>query len=218
MTAPQWLRHPLLGDFEHGFGTRGCDAPAGLVRARQVHGREVHRVVAAGARQLGDGDALVSGVPGVPIGIVTADCLPVLIAAPSGAVAAVHAGWRGLAAGVLAAAVEALAAIAPDTDRAVAVIGPHIGGRCYEVDAPVVTALEARFGAAVEAALHVTRPGHFEIELARLASHDLAQSGLAAERIAVLADACTRCDGEKFHSYRRDGPAAGRLFHFIAAR
>jgi len=139
----------------------------------------------------------------------------VLIATPSGPVAAAHAGWRGLAAGVLSASVEALGRIATDVADAVAVIGPHICARCYEVDAPVVRALAARFGDAVEAALRATRPGHFEIELARLAVLDLARAGLAPERIAVLEDACTACDPRRFHSYRRNGPAAGRLFHYI---
>jgi YfiH family protein len=213
-----WLRHPLLADLAHGFGTRGCAAPDGLVRPKQVHGRTVLRVGAADRGLLGDADALVSDVRDVPIGIVTADCLPVLIAAPSGAVAAAHAGWRGLAAGVLGAALEALGAIAADWARAAAVIGPHVGASCYEVDAPVVHALEARFGDAVGDALTPTRAGHGEIDLARLAALDLARAGLAPDRIAILADACTACDRERFHSYRRDGPRSGRLFHFITAR
>ena len=215
-----WLRHPLLDaiDFEHGFGTRTAAAPAGLVRARQVHGRDVAHVTRAGDTLVGDADALVCDQPGVAIGVVTADCLPVLIAAPSGAVAAAHAGWRGLAAGVLAEAVAALRAIAPDADRAVAVIGPHVAAPCYEVDEPVVRALAARFGAAVDAALRATRPGHFEVDLGQLARLDLERAGLARVRIAAIADACTACDPERFHSYRRDGPGAGRLFHFVTAR
>jgi len=213
-----WLRHPLLDGFEHGFGTRACDPPHGLVRAKQVHGRQVLRVGPRDAGLLGDGDALVCAIPGTPIGVVTADCLPVLIAAPSGAVAVAHAGWRGLAAGVIDAAVQALAEIAPDVDRAVAVVGPHIGADCYEVDEPVVAAFEARFGAALPMTLRVTRPGHFAIDLAKLAAFELARAGLARDRVAVLDDACTACDPERFYSYRRDGAGGGRLFHFIAAR
>ena len=213
-----WLRHPLLDDFAHGFGTRGCAAPPALVRPKQVHGRDVLRVRADDRGLLGAADAVVCDVGGTPIGIVTADCLPVLIAAPSGAVAAAHAGWRGLALGVLGAAVEALARIAPDFAQAAAVIGPHVGARCYEVDEPVVHALEARFADAVADAFTPTRAGHGEIDLARLAALDLSRAGLAADRIAILADACTACDRERFHSYRRDGPESGRLVHFITAR
>ena len=212
-----WLRHPLLARFAHGFGTRGCEAPDGLVRPKQVHGRAVLRAERGQVGLLGEADAIVCALPGVPIGVVTADCLPVLIAAPSGAVAAAHAGWRGLAAGVLAEAVDALAAIAPDARRGVAVIGPHIGASCYEIDVPVVHALEERFADDVATALRPTRTGHAEIDLARLAAVDLVRAGLAPERVATLADACTACDRERFHSYRRDGPRSGRLFHFITA-
>jgi hypothetical protein len=213
-----WLRHPLLEGFAHGFGTRAAEVPLEIVRPRQVHGCVVLRAAPADAGLLDDGDAIVSTLPGVSIGVVTADCLPILIATPSGPVAAVHAGWRGLAAGVIAAAVETLASLARDVDRAAAVIGPHVGARCYEVDAPVVEALEARFGDALGGALRATRPGHFEIALATLAAFELSRSGLATERIATLDDACTACDAERFYSYRRDGPGGGRLFHFIAAR
>jgi YfiH family protein len=212
-----WLSHPLLGAHPHGFGTRDCAPPSGLVRARQVHGRDVLRVTRSGDDLLGAADALVCDVPGVPIGVVTADCLPVLIAAPSGAVAAAHAGWRGLAAGVLQAAVDALAHVARDVERAVAVIGPHIGAGCYEVDAPVIRALAARFGDALDEAIAPTRPAHFQLDLARLAALDLANAGLRNDSIATLPDACTACHRERLHSYRRDGPGAGRLVHYIEA-
>jgi YfiH family protein len=214
-----WIRHPLLeaADVVHGFGTRDCVAPAALVRARQVHGRNVLHVTQPADTLIGDADALVCDVPGLAIGVVTADCLPVLIATPSGAVAAAHAGWRGLAAGVLAATIAALREIAPDVDRAIAVIGPHVDASCYEVDEPVVRALAARFGDAANAALRETRAGHGEIDLARLARLDLEAAGLSSDRIAAIPDACTACDPERFYSFRRDGPRAGRLFHFVTA-
>jgi hypothetical protein len=218
VNAPAWLRHPLLDDFEHGFGTRGCDAPDRLVRARQVHGRTVLRARAGDTGILGDGDAVVSAAPGVAIGVVTADCLPILVATPQGAVAAIHAGWRGLAAGVIESALDALRGLGVDTADASAVVGPHVEARCYEVDAPVVSALETRFGPATAAALRATRHGHWEIALAQLAALDLERRGIDPARIAMLADACTVCDRERFHSYRRDGPSSGRLFHYLVAR
>lgn len=182
---------------------------------RQVHGVSVADAVADGRGV--EADAMIADRPGQACVVLTADCLPILLCDEAGThVAAVHAGWRGLAAGVLEASVDALGRIAHDTADAVAVIGPHIGARCYEVDAPVVSALTLRFGDAVDAALRATRPGHCEIELARLAALDLSRAGFASERIAVVEDACTACDPVRFHSYRRDGPASGRLFHYIA--
>jgi YfiH family protein len=217
MSAGEWLTHPLLDAHPHGFGTRGCAPFPGLRRPTQVHGRAVLRVTRESDTALGEADALVCATPGVAIGVVTADCLPVLIATPSGAVAAVHAGWRGLAAGVLQAAVEALAEVARDVDRAVAVIGPRIGAGCYEVDEPVVRALAARFGDAVDGALVPTRPAHFQLDLAALAAIDLANAGVPLRGIAALSNACTACDRERLHSYRRDGANAGRLVHYIEA-
>lgn len=217
-----WLTHPLLdaAGARHGFGTRACRPPPALLRPRQVHGTRVVVLTRGAAAELepGDADAIVSERPAVPIGVVTADCLPILVATPAGPVAAVHAGWRGLAAGVIGEALAALATLAPaGLAGATAVIGPRVGPGCYEVDAPVVEALARRFAGALAGALAATSAGHWQLDLAVLAREDLRRAGLADERIAALAGACTSCDGERFYSYRRDGPASGRLFHWIAA-
>src|SRR5690606_32344349 len=138
---------------------------------------------------------------------------------PAGRVAAVHAGWRGLAAGVIEAALAELAALEPEAPaRAVAVIGPRIGPECYEVDAPVMDALASRHGEALARAAAPTRAGHWQLDLAALARAALVRAGLADTRVAVLADACTACNAQRFHSHRRDGAGAGRLVHWIAAR
>lgn len=217
-----WLTHPLLAaaGARHGFGTRACEPPPALLRPRQVHGTRVIVLTraAAPAREPGEADAIVSERPALPIGVVTADCLPILVATPAGPVAAVHAGWRGLAAGVIGEALAALAALAPEgLTGAAAVIGPRVGPGCYEVDAPVVEALARRFADALDGALAATRAGHWQLDLAALARADLRRAGVAEARIAALAGACTACDAERFHSYRRDGPGSGRLFHWIAA-
>lgn len=218
-----WLTHPLLGAVAaaHGFGTRGCRPPAALLRARQVHGTRVVVLRRNGMPPAdpGEADAIVSEQESIPIGVVTADCLPILVATPAGRVAAVHAGWRGLAAGVIGEALAALASLAPEgVAGAAAVIGPRVGAGCYEVDEPVVAALARRFAGALDAALAPTRTGHWQLDLAALARVELVGAGLAAERVAALANACTACDERRFHSYRRDGPGSGRLFHWIAAR
>ena len=211
MTAP--LRDPALTrvGVDHGFGVRDAPVPEPLQRPTQVHGI---RVVWQHDAPLGEADAIASDAAGQPVGIVTADCVPILVASDDGGlVAAVHAGWRGFCAGVVEAALSALRERAPDA-RLVAAIGPCAGICCYEVDAPVLTALGAR-GALPADAIETTRPGHARIDLARFAADALERLGVPASRAA---HACTICDAERFHSYRRDGPDAGRLVHWIAAR
>jgi copper oxidase (laccase) domain-containing protein len=132
-------------------------------------------------------------------------------------VAAIHAGWRGLAAGVVAAGLDALAVLAGSGVARIAVIGPHIGPCCYEVDAPVLDALESRFADALGAATRPARPGRAMLDLALLVRRELEACGVAPESIDSLSDACTACHPERFHSFRRDGERAGRMQHYIAA-
>jgi len=165
-------------------------------------------------------DAIVSNRPGGAVGVVTADYVPLLAASASGrAVVAIHAGWRGLAAGVVERGLAALTLHAPGEPLTVAV-GPHIGACCYEVDAPVLGALANRFGDAAVAAATVSdgRPGHARLSLADLVRAALLRSGVAPAAQGFSAAACTRCDRSRFHSFRRDGEAAGRLVHFVTAR
>jgi YfiH family protein len=210
-----WLEHPLLASagVRHGFGLRTSPALPGVRRPRQVHGAIVVRADAGDA--LGEADAALATQPGVAVGVVTADCVPVLVAAGP-AVAAVHAGWRGLAAGVIPRALEALAEAAPGA-APVAAVGPCIGACCYEVDAPVLDALGRRFGRALESGLRPARPGHALLDLAALAREALLAAGLLPSRVGVLEGACTRCDAARFHSFRRDGASAGRLLSWIEA-
>jgi YfiH family protein len=209
-----WLEHPLLAaaGVRHGFGLR--TSPARDVRRPvQVHGAAV--VCADADGPLGEADAALATRSGVSVGVVTADCVPVLVAA-GGAVAAVHAGWRGLAAGVIPRALGALAEAAPGA-APLAAVGPCIRGCCYEVDGPVLGALRSRFGGALDAALRPARPGHALVDLSALARAALLAAGMEPERVGVVAGACTRCDAARFHSFRRDGAAAGRLLSWIEA-
>ena len=210
-----WLQHPLLvgAGVRHGFGLRSSPALVAVRRPRQVHGASV--VCADEDAELGEADAVLATRPRTAVGVITADCVPVLVAA-RGAVAAVHAGWRGLAGGVIPEALEALRKRTPSANR-VAVVGPCIGPCCYEVDEPVLGALRARFGAALDGACTPTRPGHARLDLPALARAALEAAGLEPAAIGVLPGACTRCDAERFHSYRRDGAAAGRQLSWIEA-
>jgi YfiH family protein len=166
-----------------------------------------------------EADGVISGEAGIRVGIVTADCVPILLASRNGgAVAALHAGWRGLACGIVDAGIHSLRKIADSEEPLIAVVGPRIGACCYEVDAPVLTPLERSFGGDLSSALRSGRPGHAFLDLGQLTAVALERAGLESSSIAEMTDVCTQCDAERFFSYRRDGQRAGRLVHFIAAR
>ncbi len=209
-----YLRHPALVA-AHGFGTRAAAEPARLLRPRQVHGKRVAVVESTIIRSLGEADAVVSTAAGETIGVVTADCVPVLVA-QRGAVVAIHAGWRGLAKGVIGAAIAALDQNAGSAPERVAVVGPHICPRHYEIDGPVLEALAPRFGGALELTLAATRPGHWCLDLGALTHDALRRAGLGPHQIFSLSGLCTYGDPNRFVSWRRDGPGGERLFHWIA--
>jgi len=214
------LRHALLdaAGVTHAFGERGLAPPPGLRRPRQVHGADVANVEDCAGPAPPDADAVISALASVPIGVVTADCVPILAAAADGrVVAAIHAGWRGLANGVIPAGIDALRRRAGGSARLVAVIGPHIGACCYEIDAPVLDALAPVYGDALDAALRPSRAGHAFLDLASLSRAALLRAGLASAAIGSIPRACTHCEPARFHSYRREGAAAGRLHHYIQA-
>ncbi len=217
------LEDPVLSGVAHGFGVRGFEGPAGLLRPRQVHGTVV--VSAAdfrGRRERPAADAIVCAESRQPVAVITADCVPILVTTRDGAaVAAIHAGWRGLAAGVVQAGVEALLRLADCSSGSIrAAIGPHIGPCCYEVDAPVLEPLQRRFGERFGRFRRAApaHPGHAHIDLGGLVREALLGLGVPEDAVGQAAVACTRCDSQRFHSHRRDGERAGRLVHFIAAR
>ena len=161
---------------------------------RQVHGKQVD--VEPGFDEP-EADAAVTATPGSVLAILTADCLPVVLAARDGnEIAAAHAGWRGLAAGVLEATVAAMRTPAPDL---IAWLGPCAGPRAYEVGQEVFDAFAGRDPAAAEA-FTATRPGHWRIDLYALARQRLARGGVTAVRGGGL---CTISEPARFFSHRR---------------
>ena len=169
--------------------------PEALALNRQVHGASVLRAH-AGSRGQVEGDALWTDEPGLPIGALTADCVPIALVREAGerpAVAVVHAGWRGLLAGVVPAAVETLGG------KVAAAVGPSIGPCCFEIGDEVARPLQTAFGA------DVVREGRGDLPLAT--ERALHASGVATvERF----DACTFCERERFFSHRRDAGVTGR--------
>ncbi|MGN6237508.1 peptidoglycan editing factor PgeF [Dyella sp.] len=186
-------------------------AALGLPRApqwlEQVHGSDVVVVQRAVANEP-RADAAVTRERGQPLVILTADCLPVLLCSDDGAViGAAHAGWRGLAAGVIE---RTVAAMATDAAQLQAWLGPCIGLASYEVGEEVRAAfVDGDTGAA--ACFVPTRPGHWRCDLAALARRRLAAMGVT--RIGG-GDFDTFTD-PRFYSYRRDGARSGRFASVI---
>lgn len=186
------------------------EAGAHPVRMRQVHG---DRVVVVTETLLRDGsaaeppacDALVTALPGVALLARAADCVPVLLADPAaGVVAAVHAGRKGVAAGVVPAAVARMRALGAGTGAGEirAWVGPHVCGECYEVPAE----LRAEVAAVVPQAHAISRWGTPALDLGAGVSAQLAAEGVHETAV----DRCTLTD-EAWPSYRRDGAAAHRF-------
>jgi YfiH family protein len=201
---------------------RGSDlAVAGLPAAprwlKQVHGVAVADLDALSPTSEPVADAAVSARPGAVCVVRTADCLPVLLAAADGsAVAAAHAGWRGLAAGVVESTVAALRAKLAPGVALVAWLGPAIGPASFEVGEDVRAAFIAADPAAADAFMP-GRPDRWQCDLYRIARQRLAKLGINDVSGGGLD---TYADEARFHSHRRDVQhrgldATGRMASFI---
>jgi len=206
----------------------GVDASR-LVRVRQVHGAAVvveragsSRASAPSGRALREADIILSDDPSLALAIQTADCVPLLMAdRRSGAAAAAHAGWRGLASRVPSIAVQAMAAeFGSRPADLVAAIGPSISAARYEVGADVRARFEsAGFPLDWLAAWFSdgVRPDHWQFDGWQSARDQLEAAGVPAAGIHS-SRLCTACDGDRFCSYRRDGAGAGRMAAAIRPR
>lgn len=195
-SEPCWLQQV------HGTRVATLDAPL------RREGEPVPR--ADGAAESGEvsqeprADAAVTRSPGVVLAIQTADCLPVLLAGYDGSeVAAAHAGWRGLSAGVLE---NTLAAMRTPPPHLVAWLGPAIAAESYEVGDEVRDAFLAHDPAA-GAAFLATRPGHWSCDLYELARQRLRNAGISC----IAGGGFDTFRDPRLHSYRRDGAQSGRM-------
>jgi len=226
-TTRQWRLGTPAADIEDAWAevarAAGVDT-ARLVRVRQVHGAAVVRVEPGVALPppTAEADIIVSRDPSVALAIQTADCVPILLADPrSGAVAAAHAGWRGLSARVPAVAVARLRRdFDANPSEIVAAAGPSISADRYEVGADVYhcfadsgfdrRALNRWFGRG-------RRADHWQFDGWSAARDQLLEAGLRPDRIHV-AGLCTAANADWFCSYRRDGSPAGRMAAVIRPR
>jgi polyphenol oxidase len=202
-----------VGRFAQAAGLRIED----LATVQQAHGASIVRVPPAQPQTAADG--LWSDADGV-LAVKVADCAPVWLAdAASRRFALLHAGWRGVTAGIAAAAVATLQKAGSDPAQLVVAIGPHLQACCFEVG-PEVAERFSRWPKSVKPAAQLrierNRSDSFALDLGAAIAAQLRDSGVGEERI-FAATACTRCNATLFHSYRRNG-AGGPLMIALAAR
>ena len=195
---------------DRGPGDRTAAAAAAGTPPQIAWTRQVHsaRVLDASAGHCGEGDGLTTSRAGLALSVVTADCVPILIAG-DGEIAAIHAGWRGIAAGIVG---EAMARLDSPPERMTAWLGPAIGPCCYEVSEEVAAQVAAASEQEVIVTGHADRP-HLHLQAA--VSSQLRRTG--ARDLRAVSD-CTRCSTETLWSYRREGAGAGRNLAFIWLR
>ncbi len=187
-----------------------------FVRMQQVHGVRVVAVTTAD-QSVGDADAMLTDRPGVGLVVLTADCVPLLALAPRrGVVMAVHAGWRGSVAGIvaqgLAAGRERYGVAADEWQVA---LGPSIDGCCYQVEAAIGQQFVDRWGAMPDA--WQGSGAHGQLYLRQANTAILIRAGIPAAQIHRIGP-CTSCASDAFYSHRRSGGSAGRQASIIGMR
>jgi len=177
---------------------------------RQVHGADVVEVTAQNISEVcgREADALVTRAPGVALVIHTADCVPVTLVSSNGVLGVAHAGWRGLAAGVLDATVASMVALGADLDDTQVFIGPGIGVECYEFSDDLIDQLTDRLVAPTGPGgplRGVTSSGSNGLDMGRatLAALSKATESLAVVSVPFVRSLwCTACDVDRYFSHR----------------
>lgn len=207
----------------HGFSDKALEGDEGSIARilglnginllRQVHGERVVVVTDKSLKiEREEGDAQVTDLSGIGLGIATADCVPILLASEDGrVVASVHAGWRGTLSGISAKAVQSMKesyAIEPWSLKAA--VGPSIGRCCYEVGADVGSGFLDKYDDTAQY-LSATENGKYKLDLPAVNEYLLRKEGVSDIEII---DICTMCSPD-YYSYRGDGKGTGRQLSVI---
>jgi YfiH family protein len=227
--------------FAQAIGAVEKKSPWPLVQLKQVHSGVVHRVTGPIHEKL-TGDGLITNVPGILIGIKTADCIPVLVVdTKRRAVGAFHAGWRGTVARIVEKGIGEMPKFYGSNPRDIqAAIGPGVHGCCYTVGEELVHAFESQFAYAKELFheeydfeslhnkypmlfLNQRAPGHGEpatkiqLDLVEANRRQLLDAGVVEKNIFAFED-CTSCDTKRFFSHRAEFGKTGRMLAAIGIK
>ncbi len=200
------------------FGQAVGFDPDNLMTLRQVHGNHVVVLTAASDLALArgtPGDGLITKCSHLPLGVITADCFPIILTAPSvPAVGILHAGRKGTATQLVPTAIALMCQEYEVSAKDMfAAIGPGIGGCCYEVDDASAEPFMTQFPVDV-GVYWPSRPGHLYLNLQQALVLQLCSAGVPSRQV-WSADLCTACHPEWFYSYRRDGPQSGRMLNVV---
>jgi YfiH family protein len=214
-----WDTHERVSENRSRFLSALGLASTPLVTLSQIHSDRIHLIDDAACREgrRRDGDALITRRTGTAVGVLVADCFPILLADPdSGAVAAVHSGWRGTTQRILEKTIREMRVVFGSRPSALrAAIGPGIRSCCFEVGTEVAEDFEEAFAGARLSRQNPERSGKYMLDLARALEIQCVESGLDKGNTFDLG-ICTRCHPEEFFSYRAEGHRAGRLMALIA--
>jgi len=206
-----------VGDDNKVVSQNVCDMKAAIgihdgkiVTMQQVHGDNLIEVTDKTMKEAGEADGMVTAESGVYLGVLTADCVPLLfIASKQRLAAAVHAGWKGTLGGIASKTVEYFkkryGVSACELEVA---LGPAIGVCCYEVNDDVATPLMKKWGALTTASIAM-KQGKPHINLSRLNRDILRAAGVPGAQLFQIGP-CTSCANDEFFSYRREGGETGR--------
>jgi YfiH family protein len=186
-----------------------------IVTMKQVHGDQIVEVKDKTIKEAGEADGMITTATDIFLGVLTADCVPILFVAPKNKlVAAVHAGWRGTLAGIAEKAVRSFTdQLHVAADEIEVALGPSVGSCCYEVKDDVAGPLLKRWGGIAQASIQ-KRDGKTFLDLRLLNRAVLAEAGILESNICQIGP-CTACSPDDFFSYRRERSETGRQISFI---
>jgi purine-nucleoside/S-methyl-5'-thioadenosine phosphorylase / adenosine deaminase len=186
-----------------------------IVTMKQMHGDEIVQVQDKSLKEAGEADGMLTAESDIYLGVLTADCVPLLFVAPKQRLAAaVHAGWRGTMAGIAEKTVRLFKdRYDIDSHDLEVALGPSIGVCCYEVKEDVAGPLMKRWGKLMTPSISV-RDGKSFVNLRRLNRDILRAAGVPGHKLFQVGP-CTSCAAEEFFSYRRERSETGRQMSFI---